>query len=65
MREVTALSTLNPLRTSMGRADRLLIMAARFLLASAFVGACLLCQAALLLGYVDWDWWLRGLLGRW
>ena len=41
----------------MGRADRFLRTTIRFLLASAFVGACLLCEAALWLGYVDY--WLR------
>ena len=47
-------------RTLMGRLDRLLIATIRFLLASALIGACLLCEAALWLGYVDW--WVGKLL---
>jgi len=46
----------------MSHYDRFLITAIRFLLASAFVGACLLCEAAALLGYADY--WVVGLL-RW
>ena len=45
----------------MTRCDRFLITAIRLLLASAFVGACLLCEAALWLGYVDY--WIGRLLG--
>jgi hypothetical protein len=48
----------------MGRLNRFLLVLTRFLLYSAIVGLCLLCQAAVYLGYVDWDWWLRGVLGR-
>lgn len=46
----------------MTRADRLFLKAVRLLLAAAFIGVCLLCQAAMWLGYVDW--WVVGLL-RW
>lgn len=42
----------------LGRADRFLMATIRFLLASAFIGACLLCEAASMLGYVDW-WFVR------
>lgn len=38
----------------MGRADRFLIATIRFLLASALIGACLLCEAVSMLGYLDW-----------
>jgi len=43
-------------------ADRFLLAATRFLLAAAFIGACLLCQAAMWLGYVDY--WIGMLLRR-
>jgi len=36
----------------MNRSDRLFLAAIRFLLATAFIGACLLCQAAVGLGTV-------------
>ena len=44
----------------MSTTDRLLLATTRFLLASAFIGMCLLCQAATWLGYLDW--WLHRFL---
>jgi len=43
------------------RHDRLVLATTRLLLASALIGACLLCEAAALLGWLDG--WLRIALG--
>jgi hypothetical protein len=47
----------------MTRSDRFLRGTIRSLLALALIGACLLCEAALMLGYVDYLFaWIVGAL---
>ena len=48
------------LQTSMDRADRFLLTLIRVLLASALIGACLLCQVFTWLGYLEY--WVPRLL---
>ena len=44
----------------MGRMDRFLRATIRFLLASALIGMCLLCEAVTWMGYVD-CWFARAM----